>query len=206
MLYNVHEKYVTEDAVLAKIIDPEKTNPEKLGKFVALLKLKQDKSIPRTQNDLLISYCQWIYADNRQRRMIFGDEQNLNAVNSTDCADKNISDHLSDELIATAINAGDPTYFSDDAANGLIYDINAGNSTDCADILISNDASDGLIATAIDFVNSTDYAEDTVGGFIDAINTGKSMDCADSTVSDAASDGFIAITIISGNLLDCSGG
>ena len=56
-------------------------------------------------------------------------------------------------MIDTAINAGDSTYFADDAAGGLVAAINAGNSMDCADILISDDAADELIATAIDAGN-----------------------------------------------------
>ena len=46
------KKYATADAVLAKIRDPEKMNSEQLMEVIALLKLKQDKAMPRTQNDL----------------------------------------------------------------------------------------------------------------------------------------------------------
>ena len=39
--------------------------------------------------------------------MIDGEEQNLNAVNLTNCADKFISGDTANELIVTSINAGD---------------------------------------------------------------------------------------------------
>ena len=92
--------------------------------------------MPITQNDLLISYSQWIHVEKRERIVIDDEEQNLNADKSTDCADKSISDDAADELITTAINAGNSTYFAEDAAGGLIAAIDAGNSTDCADISI----------------------------------------------------------------------
>ena len=65
--------------------------------------------------------------------MIGGKEQYLNAGNSTDCADKLILYHSADELITTSFNDVDSTYFSDDAAGGLIAAINYGKSTDSAD-------------------------------------------------------------------------
>ena len=58
--------------------------------------------------------------------MIASKEHNLNAGNSTDCADKLISYNAADELIATAINDDDSTDFADDDAGGLISDINPG--------------------------------------------------------------------------------
>ena len=76
--------------------------------------------------------------------MINGEEENLNAVNSTDCAGKFISYDVADELITTAINAGDSIYFPKDAAGGLITAINYGRSTDYVDPSISNGAEDGL--------------------------------------------------------------
>ena len=198
------KKCATADAVLAKIRYPEKMNHGQLRKVLALLKLKQNKAMPRTQNDLLIRYCQWIYVEKRERRAIDGEEHNFNAGNSTDCYDKLISDNATDELIVTAINAGDSTDFAEDAAGGSIVAINAGNSTDCADISISNYAANGLIATSIDDGNSTDCAEDAAGGLIDAINTGNLMDCADITVSDDAADGLITIAIDADNLTGCA--
>ena len=169
-----------------------------------LFKLKQDKAIPRTQNDLLIRYCPWIRVENRERRVIDGEKRNLNAGNSTYCADKLISDHVVDELITTDINSGYLTDFSDDAAGGLIAAINYGKSTDFSDISISNDAADGLITTAIDAVNLIYCDDDDAGGLIDSINAGNSMDCADIMVSDDAADGLIAIAIDAGNSTDCS--
>ena len=68
--------------------------------------------------------------------MIDGEEQYLNAGNSTYCSDKSISDNVANELIATASNPVDYTDFSDDAAGVLIAAISAGNSTYCADLLI----------------------------------------------------------------------
>ena len=50
-------KFATADAVLAKISDPENITSEQLRKVLALLKLKQDKAIRRTANDLVIHYC-----------------------------------------------------------------------------------------------------------------------------------------------------
>ena len=56
----------TTDDVLTKIRDLEKMNPEKLRKvLLAPLKLKQDKAMPRAQNDLLIFYCHWIHVEKR---------------------------------------------------------------------------------------------------------------------------------------------
>ena len=74
-------KCTTEDAILAKIIYPEKMNPKQLSNVLAPLKLKQDKEIPRTQNDLLISYCQLIHIEKSERIVIDGEEHNLNAGN-----------------------------------------------------------------------------------------------------------------------------
>ena len=49
----------TTDDVLTKIRDLEKMNPEKLRKvLLAPLKLKQDKAMPRAQNDPLVCYFQ----------------------------------------------------------------------------------------------------------------------------------------------------
>ena len=124
------------DAVLSKIRDSEKINREQLKKVTSPLKLKQYKVMPKTQDDLLIHYCQWIHVENMERRFIDGEEHNLNAGNSTDFSDKSISDNVADELIATAINAGSSEDFADYAAGGLIAAINAGNSTDCTNLLI----------------------------------------------------------------------
>ena len=51
------KKCATADAVLVKIRYPDNMNTEKLRKALALLKLKQDKSMPGTKNNLLIIYC-----------------------------------------------------------------------------------------------------------------------------------------------------
>ena len=64
-----------------------------------------------------------------ERRAIDVEKNNINAVNSTDCAYIRISDHAEDGLIATAAKSGD--------------------STDFSDIMISDYAVDGLIATDI---------------------------------------------------------
>ena len=85
------KKCATVYAVPAKNRDPDNMTAEKLRKVLAPLKLKQDKSMPRTQNDLLIRYWRWTHVQKRERRLIDGEEQNLNAGNSTDCADKFIS-------------------------------------------------------------------------------------------------------------------
>ena len=82
------KKWATADAVITNIRYPEKINPEQLRKVFAPLELKQDKVIPITQYYLLIIYCQWIHVEKRERRVIDGEEQNLNAGNFTDCADK----------------------------------------------------------------------------------------------------------------------
>ena len=198
------KKCVTVDSVLVNIRDPEKMNPKKMSKVIELLKLKQDEAMTRTQNDLLVRYCHWIHVEKRDRRLIDGEEHNLNAGNSTYCADKLILDDAVDEFIATDINADNSTDFAEDAAGGLIAAINADNSTDCADLLISNFAADVLIATGIDADNLTDFYEDAAGELIDAINYGSFMDCATITVSDDAEDGLIAIDIDTGNLADCA--
>ena len=136
-----------------------------------------------TQNDLLVNYCQWTRVEKRERRVIDREEQNLNAGNSTYCADKLISYNAADKFIDTAINAGDSTDFADDDAGGLIAAINYRKSTDSADPSISNDAGYGLIATAIDDGNYTDCAEDYAGGLIGAINADSSTNYADIKVS-----------------------
>ena len=130
------KKNTTADAVLAKKRNPENMTYEEFRKVLALLRRKKYKSIPRTANDLLIRYFQWVQIEKREIIVIAGQKHNLNAGNSTDCAEINISDNAADELIATAINAGDSTDFSDDAAGGLIAATNAGNLADCSDILI----------------------------------------------------------------------
>ena len=204
------KKCATADTVLSKNKDSENMTAENFRKVLAPLKLKQDKAIPRTQNDLLISYCQWKHVEKRERRVIDGEEQNLNAVNSTDCVDKLISYNTVDELIATDITAGDSADFSGNAAGGFLAAINYVKSMDSADHSISNYAGDGFITTSIDDGNSTGCAEDTAGGFIGAINDGNSIDCADIKVSDDAAGGLIAITIDASNSVyfaeDAAGG
>ena len=68
--------------------------------------------------------------------MINVEKHNKNSINLTDCADINISNYMADGLIATAIDAGYSTYFSDNAAGVFIAATNAGYLTDCADINI----------------------------------------------------------------------
>ena len=63
-------------------------SPEKLKKVLSPLKLKQDKAMPITKNDIFIRYFQWIHVEKRERRFIDGEEQNLNDVNLSDCSDK----------------------------------------------------------------------------------------------------------------------
>ena len=118
ILFNVHKKCTTADAVLSKIIYPEKMNSEQLRKVLAPLKLKQDKAMSRTQNDLLIHYCQWVHVEKRERRVIDDKEYNLNSVNTTDHGDKLISDDAADEFIVTDINAENFTKFAEDVAGG----------------------------------------------------------------------------------------
>ena len=183
------------DAVIVNIRDSDKMNPKQLCKVLALFKLKKDEAMPRTQNDLLVSSCQWIHVEKMERRVIDVEEHNLNAGNLTYCADKLISDDAVDELIATVIIADKSVDFVEDAAGGLIAAINADNSTDCGDILILNDAADVLIATCIDAGNLIDFSKDDAGGLIDAINSINSMNCATITVSDDAEDGLITIVI-----------
>ena len=96
------ENFATADDVLAKNRYPEKTTAEQLRKVLAPLKPKQDKAMPRKRNDLLICYCQWTHVEKRDRRVIDGEEQNLNTGNSTDCDDKLISWYAADEFISTA--------------------------------------------------------------------------------------------------------
>ena len=45
------------------------------------------------------------------RRVIYGEEHNLNDGHSTYCANISILDNAADEIIATAINAGNLTDF-----------------------------------------------------------------------------------------------
>ena len=88
MRYNVNEKCATEDAVLSNIKYPENINSEQLRKVLSTLKLKQDKGMSRTQNDLLSCYCKWVHIETRKIRVTDVEEHDLNAGNSTDCSDK----------------------------------------------------------------------------------------------------------------------
>ena len=94
-------------------------------------------------------------------------------------------------MIATAINSGDSTDFSEDSAGGLISAINAVKVMDCADITVSDDTVDGLIATAINAGNSTGCDEDTAGGIIADIYASVSMNFAYILISYDAEDGLI---------------
>ena len=69
---------------------------EQLRKFLAPLKLKKDKAMTGTQNDLPIRYCQWTHVEKREIRVFDGKEQNLNAGNSTYCAYKFITYYAGD--------------------------------------------------------------------------------------------------------------
>ena len=178
-------------------------NYEQMRKVLATLKLKQDRAMTRTQNDLLIRYFQWTHVEKRERRVIYTEEYDLNSINSTYCAYKSISDNVVDELITTDINTGDLTDFYDNASGRLIDAINCDKSTESGDTSISNDAADGLIYTDIEDVNSTDGAEYYAGGLIGAINSGYSMNCDDIKVSCDAAGGLIDITINAGILTDC---
>ena len=51
----------------------------------------------------------------------------INADNSTDCADISISKYVADGLISTAIYARNPTNCAEGAAGGLMDAINAEN-------------------------------------------------------------------------------
>ena len=62
-------------------------------------------------------------------------------------------------IIDTAIDTGNPTDCSEDAASGLIDAIDTGDLMDFADASISDNAADVLIDTSID---STDYADTNV--------------------------------------------
>ena len=133
MRCNINEKCATANSVLSKNRYPKSITAEQLRRVIEPSKLKKDKAMPRTKNDILIHYCQFTHIEKRERSVINGQEQHINAVNSTYCADKFISYDVSDEFITTAINAGDSTYFSKDAAGGLITAINYGRSTDYVD-------------------------------------------------------------------------
>ena len=60
---------------------------EESRKVLAPLRRQKDKAIPKKTNYVLIRYCQWVHVDDRERRVIDDKKHNLNAVNSTDCAD-----------------------------------------------------------------------------------------------------------------------
>ena len=64
------KKYATADAVLAKKRDTENTTPGELRKVIAPLRRQKYKVIAKKPNDLLIRYCQWVYVENRERRVI----------------------------------------------------------------------------------------------------------------------------------------
>ena len=82
-------------------------------------------------------------------------------------------------MIATGIDAGNLTYFSKDAAGGLIDSINSGNAMDFAIITVSDDTADVLISIAINAGNSGYCAEDAAGGYIADIDVYISIHCAD---------------------------
>ena len=89
------------------------------------MKLKQDKVMPRTKNDVLISYYQWIHIEKTEIRVIGGEEHHLNAGNLTDCDHRLISNDVTDELITTDVNSGDFTDFAEDATSGYIASIDS---------------------------------------------------------------------------------
>ena len=81
----------------------------------------------KKSNDILIFYCWWVHVDKRRRRVIDGDKHNINAGNSTDCADITISDDVADGLIATGIDIINYAGCTDNAAGGLIAAIDDGD-------------------------------------------------------------------------------
>ena len=48
-------------------------NPEQLKKVLEPFKLKQYKVMPKTQNDLLTRYCQWVHVEKMERRFMDGE-------------------------------------------------------------------------------------------------------------------------------------
>ena len=95
----------------------------------------------------------------------------VDADDYTYCADIMIPYNAADVLIATAIDSGDLTGFSDDSECGLIASINAGDSTDCAGIIISEDTADKLMAA----------------------DAGDLTDCSDTNVSDDDVDSLMML-------------
>ena len=85
-MYNL--KCVIADAVLANKSDPENMTSEELRKVIAPLRRKIYKAMPRAAYYLLVRYYQWVHVEKRERRVIDGEEHNLNSFNLTGCADK----------------------------------------------------------------------------------------------------------------------
>ena len=88
----------------------------------------------------------------------------INAGNSTDCADIFISNDATDGLIATTIDARNLMDCAEDAAGGFIDAINTVYSMDCSDIMVSDYAADRLIYIAIGSGNLMSHAEDAESG------------------------------------------
>ena len=141
---------------------------EILKKVLAPLKLNQDKEMPRTQNDLLICFCQWTRVEKRDIRVVDVEEPNMNNGNSMDCSDIKISDDSADGWIANAINSGNFTVCAKDATGSLITDIYSVFYMDFSDIKISDYSTDVLISTAIDstYFTNTNVSYYVIGGLM----------------------------------------
>ena len=96
------------------------------------LRSPKDKAMPKNANDILICCFQWVSVENRERRVIYGEKQNINAGNLTDFDDIMYSGNAVDGLITTDIDAVHLTDCADDAAGGLISHTNDSDSTYCA--------------------------------------------------------------------------
>ena len=93
-------------SVLSMKRDPYHMNYESFRKVLALFEHCRDKAMPKQSNYLLIRYCQCVHVEKMERRVIYVEEHNINAINLTDFCDITISDHTAYVLIATAVNAG----------------------------------------------------------------------------------------------------
>ena len=91
-----------------------------MAKLLAPLRRQQDKA--------MISYFCWVHIDKSYKIVIGVDKHNINADNSTECADITILENGEYGFIATNINARDLTDCSDNAAGGMISDIDAVDS------------------------------------------------------------------------------
>ena len=104
--YNLCLKYATGGSVIIMKSDPDNITYEYLRKVIATFRHCRDKAMQEKTNYLLIRYCQCVHVEKMERRVIYVEEHNINAINLTDFCDITISDHTAYVLIATAVNAG----------------------------------------------------------------------------------------------------